>query len=139
MSLDTAGLRVLTRAECLQLLSTVTIGRIALSHRAMPLILPVHFRLDDQRIVVHTPHGTTLHRCTDDVVVAFEAEGPAGAVEPRWSVVVHGIATHPQGFRQPLDARTARIEISVDELSGRELLDTSGPMAPMLTDALPRW
>jgi hypothetical protein len=68
MSVDTAGLRVLTRAECLHLLRTVNVGRVAVSHRALPMILPV----------------------------AFEADGPAGSTEPTWSVIVHGVAIQPQ-------------------------------------------
>ena len=78
MSLDTAGLRVLTRAECLRLLRTVKVGRVALSHRALPMILPVHFCAQRRR-THHDPNDTRHHlgTTTDRAVVAFEAEGPA--------------------------------------------------------------
>ena len=100
MSLDGAGLRVLTRTECIQQLRTVAIGRVAVSHRALPMILPVRFHLsDDETVVFYTQPGTTLHRTTDRTVVAFEAEGPSDASEPTWSVLVHGLATH---FRSPV-------------------------------------
>lgn len=122
MALDTAGLRMLTASECMRLMSTVAIGRVALSHRALPMILPVHFTVDDQRIVIHTAAGTTLHQATDGAVVAFESEGPPGAVEPGWSVVVHGVARHVRGGPAD-DSGLRRIEITVDRVSGREVLD----------------
>jgi hypothetical protein len=127
MSLDRSGLRVLTTAECLQLLATVSLGRVALSHRALPMILPVHFAMLDDRIVVHSMVGTTLDRTTDNTVVAFEAEGPAGASDPSWSVVVHGFATHRPRLPPP---DTVRIEISTDQVTGREVLSGHGPLWP---------
>ena len=50
MHIDRAGLRVLTREECLALLATAEIGRIAISARALPVILPVRFAMDGDRI-----------------------------------------------------------------------------------------
>jgi uncharacterized protein len=140
MSLDKAGLRVLTRAECLHLLRTVNVGRVAGSHRALPMILPVHFRIaDDDSITIETAHGTTLHCATDHAVVAFEAEGPAGSAEPSWSVIVHGVATHPGRADRFVVGGRVGIAISVDEVSGREVLDTTDPMAPAVTAAIARW
>lgn len=141
MTLDGAGLRVLTRAECLRRLVSVPVGRVALSWRALPTILPVHFCVsEDEALVFHARPGTTLHRATDGTVVAFEAEGPAGAVEPAWTVVVHGVATHQASpwttFGPP---QPERIEIGLSEVSGREVLDPTDPMAPMMATALPRW
>ena len=43
MHIDGAGVRVLARTECLALLATAEVGRIAVSARALPLILPVRF------------------------------------------------------------------------------------------------
>jgi hypothetical protein len=139
MTFDTAGLRILTRAECLHRLTTVSVGRVALSWRAMPLILPVHFHLVDGTVVVSAACGTTLDRATDDTVVAFEAEGPAGAAEPAWSVVAHGMATHRDNSLLADRGPVRRIEIDVTEVTGRELLDPAGPMAPPVLVALPRW
>ena len=140
MSLDTAGLRVLTRAECLHLLRSVRVGRVAVSHRALPMILPVHFRVaDDDSIRIETTPGTTLHRATDHAVVAFEAEGPAGSAEPTWSVIVHGVATQPERMDRFAARGCVGIAISVDEVSGREVLDVADPMAPAVTSAIARW
>jgi hypothetical protein len=132
---DGAGLRVLTAAECMRRLASVSVGRVALSHRALPAILPVHFHLADDGIVVRTRAGTTLHRSTDGTVVAFEAEGPAGAADPEWSVVVHGLATHRPSRA---DGVPLTIVIGVQAVTGREVLDAANSMAPPVS-ALPRW
>jgi nitroimidazol reductase NimA-like FMN-containing flavoprotein (pyridoxamine 5'-phosphate oxidase superfamily) len=125
MSVDSAGLRVLTSSECFDRLGEVTVGRVAVSHRALPMILPVHFRLDEaRRIRITTAPGSTLHRATAGTVVAFEAEGPAGSVEPAWSVVLHGLATHPVPPEQPVTA--ADVLIAVDRISGRAVIDPAG-------------
>jgi hypothetical protein len=130
MTLDTAGLKVLTSGECLLLLRDVTVGRIALSHRALPLILPVRFRIEgDDRIAIATMPGSTLHRGTDGTVVAFEAEGPAGSAEPTWSVVAHGLATHA-AVAGPAPADHADILITIARISGREVLAGGGVGSP---------
>ena len=122
MTLDTAGLKVLTSGECLALLRDVTVGRVALSHRALPLILPVRFRVEgDDRIAIVAKRGSALHRGTDGAVVAFEAEGPAGHADPTWSVVAHGLATHAAPLAGPTPSR-ADIVITIARLTGRELV-----------------
>lgn len=94
MQIDRAGLRVLTRDECLALLATAELGRIAVSARALPVILPVRFAMDGDRIVIATHHGTTLEAATRDTVVAFETDGADGDSQCAWSVHVNGIASH---------------------------------------------
>jgi hypothetical protein len=140
VTLDRAGLLVLTRAECLHRLRTVNVGRVAVSHRALPMILPVHFRIaEDDSITIETSPGTTLHRATAQTVVAFEAEGPTGSPEPSWSVIVHGVATHPDGADRFAVSGRVGIAISIDGVSGREVLDATDPMAPPVTSAIARW
>jgi nitroimidazol reductase NimA-like FMN-containing flavoprotein (pyridoxamine 5'-phosphate oxidase superfamily) len=138
MTFDGSGLRILTDAECYRRLESVRIGRVALSWRAMPLILPVHFRLLDHTLLLSTTPGTTLDRATDGAVVAFEAEGPAGRDEPLWSVVASGMATHRPA--DPFDRRArVQVEIDVSSISGREELDPLSPMAPLHLTSVPRW
>lgn len=49
----------LSERECWELLATVSVGRLALSVRALPVILPVQYYLDGRRLAVCL--GTT--RC----------------------------------------------------------------------------
>ncbi len=116
---DGSGLRVLTPQECFDRLATVHVGRLALSFRALPLILPVHFDVDADRIVIHTTSGTTLHQTTDGTVVAFEAEGPSGAAEPTWSVGLHGLAVQAPAVDE---FDPVRIDVNTDRITGRELV-----------------
>jgi uncharacterized protein len=137
MTLDGVGLRVLTEAECLERLASARLGRVALSWRAMPLILPVHYCVRDRTVLLNTTADTTLDRATDHAVVAFEAEGPMGAAEPTWSVVATGLATHQTPAVD--HDRVRRVEIKIAEMTGREVLDSAYPMAPINPYALPRW
>ncbi len=94
MEIDRSGLQVLGRTDCLELLGTTHLGRVGVSWRALPMILPVHFTMDADRIIVATWDGSILSKTTRGTVVAFEAEGPNGCAEPVWSVLVNGIADH---------------------------------------------
>ena len=132
MEHDRAGLHVLTRAESLELLSTVEHGRIAVSSRSLPLILPVAFTIDDERILFSTWDGSTLSAATDGNVVAFQADEPCADEPPGWSVSVTGLAHHlpfealPTTMRRPspLWGRVATVhgvEVSTDVVSGRRM------------------
>ena len=74
MEHDRNGLEVLDRDECLQLLSGCSLGRVAVSVGALPVILPVNFLLDRERILIRTGPGTKLDAATRDSVVAFEVD-----------------------------------------------------------------
>ena len=139
MRVDGAGLRVLTREECLALLATAEVGRIGVSTRALPRIFPVCFAMDDDQIVISTQHGTTLDASTRDTVVAFEADGPSSHSTVGWSVQSTGIARH---VTDPIDLdrlaalalpswslkSPARfVTITTDQLSGRLAADTIVP------------
>src|SRR5215204_5045287 len=129
---DRAGLYVLSRAEPLALLGSVANGRIAISSRSLPLILPVTFTIDDERILFSTWDGSTLSAATDGNIVAFQADEPCADEPPGWSVSVTGRANHlplealPPEFRMPSShwgqvASMHGVEISTDVISGRRL------------------
>jgi hypothetical protein len=88
------GSVVLDRAECLRLLATATLGRIGLTSRALPMVLPVSFWFDGERILIHARSGTKLARATLDAVVAFEVDDVHPLWHTGWSVMVTGIAHH---------------------------------------------
>ena len=142
METDRNGLAVLDRTECLRLLASRTLGRIGLSADALPLVLPVNYRLVGGQIYVRTVRGTKLSAATCNAVVAFEvddiAEDGTG-----WSVLVTGVAREvpdgdPAVAEAVRDAPVARwiaaqgsrlVSISLDMLSGRRLtLDALGPV-----------
>ena len=88
--LDGAGLHVLARSDCLQLLARGGVGRIAVTAGALPMILPVRYTLDGNRVVLCVGVGSTLDQATHNAVVAFEVDGSDLGGE--WSVSIVGIA-----------------------------------------------
>jgi nitroimidazol reductase NimA-like FMN-containing flavoprotein (pyridoxamine 5'-phosphate oxidase superfamily) len=86
----------LTVEECLRYLATPALGRLAVSVRALPAILPVRFVLDHGEILFRVRAGSVLAAGTEHAVVAFEADGAdhAGGVPHSWSVVATGLARH---------------------------------------------
>ena len=89
MNFDRNGLETIEEDECLRLLGSAAIGRLALSVRALPVVLPVNFALADDGIVIRTGAGTKLDQACDQTVVAFEVDR-FDTMSPRtgWSVLV---------------------------------------------------
>jgi nitroimidazol reductase NimA-like FMN-containing flavoprotein (pyridoxamine 5'-phosphate oxidase superfamily) len=92
VEIDRNGLEVLDRDVCLQLLAEATIGRVGVSHGALPVVLPVNFVLTDAGVVFRTRRGTKLDAAVDGAVVAFEADAFDPLFHSGWSVVVTGVA-----------------------------------------------
>ena len=90
---DLDTLETLDRAECLRLLETAPVGRIAVTIGALPVILPVNFAIVGDRIVIRTVPGTKLDAATSHAVVAFEADDHAPDGSWGWSVMVQGVCT----------------------------------------------
>jgi nitroimidazol reductase NimA-like FMN-containing flavoprotein (pyridoxamine 5'-phosphate oxidase superfamily) len=70
----------------------VRVGRLGVSIRALPAILPVNFMLLGSSILIRAATGSDLLRASTDEVVAFEVDGPEQAGSYGWSVLVRGIA-----------------------------------------------
>jgi nitroimidazol reductase NimA-like FMN-containing flavoprotein (pyridoxamine 5'-phosphate oxidase superfamily) len=92
MQLDSSGLQVLSREECLGLLSTAPIGRIVFTEHALPAVQPVNFHLDGRSIVIRTSIGSKLATATRHAVVAFEADEFDSELRTGWSVTAVGQA-----------------------------------------------
>jgi nitroimidazol reductase NimA-like FMN-containing flavoprotein (pyridoxamine 5'-phosphate oxidase superfamily) len=129
---DRNGLEVLSRDECVELLSAATIGRIGVSSGALPLVLPVNFCVDGDRIVLRTGEGTKLDAASRHAVVSFEVDDIDPLCHTGWSVVVTGIAA-PLESEPELDrAKTLPLRpwapsgdryvaISLEDVSGRRI------------------
>ena len=84
--------RDLSRQECLTALGGQTLGRIAVSQAALPLILPVNYALEGANIVFRTRAGSLLERTCRDTIVAFEIDQYDETAAFGWSVLVVGVA-----------------------------------------------
>lgn len=132
---DRGEIHVLDRSECLNKLASARLGRVGITSGALPLVLPVLFALDGDRILIRCPEDSALKSALDRCVVAFEADsiGLDDSPPRGWSVVATGLAraiAHP-----PIDdllpagpfvpSGSCVVEITTDRISGREVLGPS--------------
>ncbi len=82
----------LDREDCLALLADEPVGRVALTARALPVVLPVNFALLDGNIVWRSAQGTKLNDASVGFVVAFEADHYEPDHMRGWSVMIQGLA-----------------------------------------------
>jgi uncharacterized protein len=132
-TVDHNGLMVLDRDDCLRLLSTVSLGRVGICSGALPVVLPVNFRLVGDRIVFRTSRGTKLDAATRGTVVAFEVDSIEPFSHTGWSVCVTGVAsaiTDPVEIERLQRAHVPRwaqssddhfVTVSTEMVTGRRL------------------
>lgn len=123
----------LTRDECLDLLATVSLGRVAVTIGAVPAVLPVNYALLDGAIVFRSAPGTKLSAAVLGTVVAFEVDEADSADHSGWSVLVVGHAAELRegpvleaARRLPLQSwaggdRDHFVRIESERISGRRL------------------
>ena len=81
---------------CWELLATASVGRLALSVRALPVILPVQYYLEGGRLVVCLGHHRIPERSLNDVIIAFAADAIDPVTRAGWSVQVQGRSVMPR-------------------------------------------
>jgi len=79
-------------ATCWDRLKSTDIGRVGITIRALPVILPVFFCVVDDSVVFRCEPGTGLAAATRGAVIAFEADGYRANTQEGWSVVLQGWA-----------------------------------------------
>jgi nitroimidazol reductase NimA-like FMN-containing flavoprotein (pyridoxamine 5'-phosphate oxidase superfamily) len=89
---DRSGTSVLTTSECLALLRSGVVGRLAVSINELPDIFPVNYVVDHGCVVFRTAGGTKLAAAVLGRGVAFEADGDDPVSGEVWSVIVKGHA-----------------------------------------------
>ena len=89
LSHDTHPMRHLDREECLALLATDDVGRLAIIEGGSPAIFPVTYARDGESIVFRTALGTKYFHGRRRPV-AFEVDGLDRQQRSGWSVVVTG-------------------------------------------------
>jgi nitroimidazol reductase NimA-like FMN-containing flavoprotein (pyridoxamine 5'-phosphate oxidase superfamily) len=89
---DHSGLEILPLTECLRLLASVPVGRVAFRADGEVVVLPVNHLVDGQDIVFRTAAGSKLSAAEKADIVAFEADDFDAQSRSGWSVVVNGQA-----------------------------------------------
>ena len=131
------GMERLERDECLRLLGTRSLGRVAVTSGALPMIFPVNYALDPARdsVVLRTCVGSNLDQAVHDAVLAFEVDLVDECDHTGWSILVRGRASEivdrqerRRAMMLPLpcwggqdDASTRFIRIPLKHLTGRRI------------------
>lgn len=101
MDRESGELEVVSYAECVRLLRSHDLGRIAVVDReSRPVIFPINYFFDEGVVVFRTAPGTKLD-VAPGTHVCFEIDGWDAVTGVGWSVLVRGIAhdiTHPRGM-----------------------------------------
>jgi len=134
MSLTDEGLELLSDDECRGLLGSASVGRIGVSVNALPVIVPVNYRLAGDVIRFWSGAGLKLNAAQAHTVVAFEVDQFDPETQRGWSVLAVGLTAE---VRDPgvLDAaardgfgpwdegeRSHLIEVKIEFLSGRRIV-----------------
>ena len=84
-------IQTLSTEECLSLLATASVGRVAMTRDALPVILPVNYVVDGSSVLIRTTEGTILRAArAGGAVVAFEVDELDERTMSGWSVLVTG-------------------------------------------------
>lgn len=134
MTVDRNGLEILDREECLALLRSQPVGRIALSAHALPAILPVTYALVSDAIVFATGAGSKSLTVSHGDVIAFEVDDFDPPTRSGWSVLTVGVARELRepdpdweaarrlGLRPWVGRHATRVvQLATDRISGRRL------------------
>lgn len=119
--------------ECLQLLTTHAVGRVAWNGPQSPTVLPVNFVVDGDEIWFRTNAHSSLSQEVDDLPVAFQVDDVDEFTRSGWSVLVRGTAhvvydtarvprTWPGLETWPAGAHALHVVIEPEQVTGRRLV-----------------
>jgi hypothetical protein len=148
---DVTVLEELAAEECLRLLATQAIGRVAFIIDGDPAVLPVNFTLVEGVVVFRTAAGSAFDVLVREAEVAFEVDQADPAYHSGWSVVGRGTAEGledviPADVLEELPLRPwglavapGWIGVRLREVTGRRLVQLIGrPGERMAESAGPR-
>ena len=98
------GIASLSTHECLALLRSGEVGRLAVSITDHPDIFPINYVVDRGTVVFRTAEGTKLAAALLGRGVAFEVDGYDAAEGEAWSVVIKGYAIEMEKMHDDFDA-----------------------------------
>jgi nitroimidazol reductase NimA-like FMN-containing flavoprotein (pyridoxamine 5'-phosphate oxidase superfamily) len=123
----------LTEDECLELLATRQVGRLAYCDQDGPLAVPVNYVIHNGMVLFRTSPHTSLGQHAPGAAVAFEVDEIDDFTQSGWSVLVRGPAEYVDPDDLPATAesrptpwaqgvRTLHVRIRPLSITGRRLL-----------------
>ncbi len=93
---EDSNMEEIPEAQCLELLASHFVGRVAVVAEGRPLILPVNYILEGRTVAFRTGTGTKLDAAPMGPV-AFEIDEVDPMYHSGWSVVVQGVGRELTG------------------------------------------
>jgi hypothetical protein len=125
-------LREIGSAECLELLASHQIGRVAYCDERGPVVLPVNYVLQDGDVLFQTSPRSTLARYLKSGPASFQIDDYDEYTQSGWSVLVRGDAAYIESDDLPPEddrptawaegLRSFHVRIKPFDISGRRLL-----------------
>jgi hypothetical protein len=140
----------LDRAACLRLLGTHAVGRLCVLENGFPVAFPVNYRLvfqaDETPVIVLRVRPDSVLDVAG-VNVGFQLDGLDPVDETGWSVLARGVLRDGELDGAPdwlkhwnphpwVGPRNRWLYLSIDEVSGRQLLVTVAEWAIRITGYL---
>jgi uncharacterized protein len=131
---DRHGLEILSLAQCLSLLRSRPLGRLAYLDAGSPTVIPVNHLVDGSSVVLRSFAGGKLDAAIVGAPVAFQLDDHDPARGTGWSVLVKGradlvedeeriarYASELESWAVTPGSTVTWIRIVPDEVSGRRL------------------
>ena len=83
-------MRILDAEKCALLLSSTRVGRLAITERALPVLMPIVFACVNSDVVFGVGPGLVAHAAAAGQIVCFEADGADSEFTTMWSVAMTG-------------------------------------------------
>jgi len=105
--------------ECWSLLAHATVGRMAISVRALPTVVPMQYVVQSRRLAICLNDRDIPSASVDNSVVAFCVDSFQDSAPSGWTVQLQGVArlqTSPVGpfeFQIPSHGRVLRLDPQV--------------------------
>ena len=96
-------LREISKSECLELLASHRVGRVAYCDNLGPVVLPVNYVLDQGTVLIQISPRSTLARHLRSAPASFQIDDVDDFNETGWSVLVRGDAAHVDTPDLPAD------------------------------------
>jgi hypothetical protein len=112
---------ILSRQECLHLLASQQVGRLAVVVGQSPMVVPVNYAIDGDVVVFRSGPGTKLS-AAQHRNVAFEVDQIDLHERQGWSVLVTGVAEIVADQDDPdLASRTKALPVEPLEREGKDI------------------
>jgi uncharacterized protein len=123
----------LAQDECLELLTTRQVGRLAFTDEEGVVVVPVNYVVHQDMVLFRTSPHTSLGRHAESAAVAFEVDEIDDFTQSGWSVLVRGHAEYVDVDDLPAAAdsrptpwadgtRNLHVRIRPRSITGRRLL-----------------